>query len=205
LDLPSPLPVIEALLATALPAGDHIRTRAVLQRQVEGNRGRSVERLTLTSGGTLVVKVRNDRVTDREALFYRYALPRAGNVVPRYLASATLGNTHLLGLEDVGGTRVDGRDPASRARAMAALARFHQHFAGTTTQEILGKAAAQALGGEATPDPIRRSELLSAYEETLASHSRLLSTAMRERAWHLAGGHPPNGSTLRRSSDSAPF
>jgi len=187
LDLHAPPPVIAALLVTAFPADNHIRSRAVLQRRTEDGRGRVVERVTLMSGRTLIVKERNDRTSDRETLLYRHALPRAGDLVPRYAASATIGDTHLLALEDVGGTHADGHEPASRDRAMAALARFHRHFAGATMQEILGAAAVGALGGEATPNPIERSELLSVYQEALAGHSRLLSTMMRERALHLAG------------------
>lgn len=51
--------------------------------------GRVVERVRLSDGGDVVVKMRNDRPSCRETLIRQHVLPRAGPLVPTYLGSCT--------------------------------------------------------------------------------------------------------------------
>lgn len=173
---------VDTAPAAVLPSGDGIRTRQRLQQRLEGDRGRVVERLTLRSGRRVVVKARNDRVLDREALFYRHLLPNAGDLVPSYLGSATFGGVHVLALDYVDGRPCNPSAPDDRERAMAALARFHRRFPGPSVAAILGPGAAPELVAEVAPDPLEQPELLKAYREALICLEPILPRSVYRQA-----------------------
>jgi hypothetical protein len=161
-------------VTAVLPSGDGIEARRLVQRRLDGGRGRVVERLTLRSGRRVVVKARNDRAPDREALVYRHLLSRAGDLVPASVGSATIRDVHVLALDWVDGRPCNPSAPADRGRAMAALARFHQCFPGSSVAAILGPTAPPELAAEATPDPIEEPGLLGNYRDALTSLAAVL-------------------------------
>lgn len=176
------LPATDAVVAAALPADDAIEARTVLRRCLAGGRGRVVESLTLRSGRRLVVKLRNDRGTDREALLYRRLLPRAGDLVAAYVGGATLASVHVLVLEYFQGRPCDPSAPGDRERAMATLARFHQCFPGASTADILGPSVSPELAAEATPDPIEQPDLHREYHNALTCLKAVLPVSMFRQA-----------------------
>jgi hypothetical protein len=173
-------------VTAVLPSGDGIEARRLVQRRLDGGRGRVVERLTLRSGRRVVVKARNDRAPDREALVYRHLLSRAGDLVPASVGSATIRDVHVLALDWVDGRPCNPSAPADRGRAMAALARFHQCFPGSSVAAILGPTAPPELAAEATPDPIEEPGLLGNYRDALTSLAAVLPDSAYRRAEECA-------------------
>jgi hypothetical protein len=178
----APLPAEDAVLTAVLPPGDGIEARTLVQQRLAGGRGRVVERLTLRSGRQVVVKTRNDRALDREALLYRRLLPCAGELVPGYAGSAAVGGVHVLVLDYVDGRPGNPSAPGDRERAMAALARFHRAFSGASVAAILGPAAPPELAAEATPDPIEQPDLLRAYRDALTALAAVLPVSVYRQA-----------------------
>ncbi|MCL4544834.1 MAG: aminoglycoside phosphotransferase family protein [Chloroflexi bacterium] len=176
------LPAEVSALEAVVPPGDGVSTRMLLQQRLDSGRGRVVEHLTLRSGRRVVVKARNDRALDREALFYQHLLPRAGDLVPAYVGSATIGGVHVLALDDIAGRPCNPSAPGDRERLMAALARFHRCFPGSSVAAILGPDATAELATEVTPDPIEQPELLSGYRDALTCLAAVLPVSVHRQA-----------------------
>lgn len=175
----------QALAATPW-AGDAPVARTVLQSRQQDGRGRVIERVTFASGQRVVLKWRNDRPDCRETLFYRHVLGRAGELVPQFLASTTVGDVHALVLEDVAGRQARGDADTDRRQAMAALARFHRCCSGRQACDVLGAAGLAALGAEATPDPLEDAALRTSYRAWLEELRPLLGPQAIRRAHAVA-------------------
>jgi hypothetical protein len=118
---------VEALVRATWP-GARVVGRARLQERREGGRGRAVDRLVLVGPRgvprTAVLKWRDDRPVDREAVLYAQVLDPA-LAAPRRWACSSADGVHFLLLEDVPGEPLDPEDPAALAAAFRALGLAH--------------------------------------------------------------------------------
>jgi hypothetical protein len=122
----------DALLILALQRTLGLRHAPRLDRRtpLHGAPGRGVERISV-QGCTLVVKWRDDRPRDREALLYRSLSPQVHRALgaPPFLGALTVADTHLLFLGWVEGVRADWSNPLHVRRAWRQLGRLHARTA----------------------------------------------------------------------------
>ena len=118
--------------------------------------GRAVERIEET-GGVFVLKWRDDREDDREALLYGELAPDVLTLLgaPRLLARGRWDQTHLLFLAWVAGHHADFGRAADVALTFEHLGRVHGHTARLLARSpaAVGTAAVRAeIGAPAAPD-----------------------------------------------------
>lgn len=150
----------DAQLAAAAMAALGLRTLPGVDRRsvLHAAPGRCVERVEL-DGRAMVVKWRDDRREDREALLYRGLAPAALRALgaPALLGAVSRGATHLLFLAWVPGVPADWEQPGDVRRGFARLGLVHACSARLLASgpAALADAAARAeLGAERrAPDP----------------------------------------------------
>ncbi|HEX6972476.1 MAG TPA: phosphotransferase [Limnochordia bacterium] len=173
---------LEGALTAVLGSDDPPVSRRTLKVVGSPRAQRRVEAVALRSGRRLIVKLRNDRAVCREALFYAHLLAPRGAPTPAYLGQARTQEGWLaLVIEEIPG-RPASTEPGDVQQAMAALARVHAAFEGTSVAEVLGRSAPDALRREAQPDPIDREALMAAIA-TPGTHT---GGRDEERLWDVA-------------------
>ncbi len=145
----------DALLAAAVRRALRLPGRAGITERdlLHATDGRAVERLVV-AGRPVVVKWRDDRPQDREALLYRHLHPQVLALLgaARPLGARRLGNTHVLLLEWIEGTDADWTVARDVRLAFTHLGRVHRATAARLARgpDAIGTPEAWA---ELRPDP----------------------------------------------------